>query len=71
MTEEERKARQEYLEDERHKRRLRAYHDEAQNLMYAVAWLIKCIAFYIVAKGVEVLWGASLKHKKLSMGIPN
>jgi hypothetical protein len=71
MSKEEFKAHQERLEEERHRRRLRAYHDEAQNLIYAVALLIKCTAFYIAARGVEVLWTVLLRHKKFLMGIPN
>jgi hypothetical protein len=71
MTEEERKAHREYLEEERQKYRLRAYHDEAQNLIYAIALLLKCIAFYIAARGIEVLWAALLRHAIFKEGIPH
>ena len=69
LTEEERKARKYDLEEEQHRHRLRNYHSEVQNLIYAIAFLIKCIAFYIAAKGVEVLYGILLKHGKFTRGI--
>jgi hypothetical protein len=68
-TEEERQAHREYLEEQRHKHRLRAYHDEIQNLVHAIALLIKCTAFYIAARGIEVLWAALLKHNKFLKGV--
>lgn len=69
MTEEERKARKHYLDEEQHKYRLRNYHSEIQNLVYAIALLVKCIAFYIAARGVEVLHGVLVKHIKFTGGI--
>lgn len=59
MTEEERQARRDFLEDKQHEKRLRNYHSEVQNLIWAFALLIKCIAFYIAAKGIETLRGGS------------
>lgn len=55
MTDEEWRANRERRQEEQHKQRLRAYHDQIQNLIYAVAILLKCIAFYIFAKAVQVL----------------
>lgn len=55
MTDEEWRAHRERRQEEQHKERLRAYHDQIQNLIYAVALLLKCIAFYILAKAVRVL----------------
>lgn len=55
MTDEEWRANRERREEGQHKQRLRAYHDEIQNLIYAVAILLECIAFYVFAKAVQVL----------------
>jgi len=71
MTEEERTAGQEYLEEKQHEKRLRHYHWQIQNLIGAFAFLIRCIAFYIAARGIGVLATSLLEHKKFSRRMPN
>jgi hypothetical protein len=51
MTEEEQKA---YHEQKRQEHRLRAYDDEIQNLIWATSLLIKCSAFYIAVRGLQI-----------------
>jgi hypothetical protein len=54
MTEEEQKAQQ---QQKRQEHRLRAYDDEILNLVWATSLLIKCTAFYVAVKGLQLLRG--------------
>jgi hypothetical protein len=51
MIEEEQKA---YQEQKRQEHRLRAYDDEIQNLIWATSLLIKCSAFYVAVRGLQI-----------------